>query len=49
MKTKKRIKYRVVYASVSQFADSIGIPELRSVESKMRAKLASFKVEPVSS
>ena len=41
MKTKKQIKDRVVYGSVSHFSDSIGIPEHRSVESKMKAKLVA--------
>ena len=41
MKTKKQIKDRVIYSSVSQFAESIGVPEHRSVESKMKAKLVA--------
>ncbi len=41
MKSKKPVKDRVVYNSASQFANSIGVPEHRSVESKMKAKLVA--------
>jgi predicted XRE-type DNA-binding protein len=41
MKTKKRMKDRNVYSSASAFAESIGVSEARSTESKLKAKLVA--------
>jgi predicted XRE-type DNA-binding protein len=41
MKSKKHIKDRIVYSSASSFAESIGVSEARSAESKLKAKLVA--------